>query len=219
MTKKPEKKAPAGAYRAVRDPERTRALILAAAAGEFAEKGIGGARVDAIADRAGTNKRMLYHYFGDKEGLYVAVLENAYAAIRSAEHALDLAHRPPAEGLRELALFTWRYFLKNPEFLSLLNTENLHGARYLKRSARVLDMHSNLQAELAEVLRRGEADGSFRAGNDPVEVYVTIAALCFFYLSNRHTLSVIFDRDLTDPAHIASWEERVVATTLASVRA
>jgi AcrR family transcriptional regulator len=202
-----------------RDPERTRAMILAAATEEFMRRGLDGARVDAIAARAGTNKRMLYHYFGDKEGLYLAVLEEVYAGIRSAERSLDLTHRAPAEGLRELALFTWRYFLDHPEFLSLLATENLHGARHLRRSTRVLEMHSTLQSELADVLRRGAAEGTFRPGIDPVEVYITIAALGFFYLSNRHTLSTIFDRDLTAPERMARWEEHIVATTLASVGA
>jgi AcrR family transcriptional regulator len=202
-----------------RDPERTRAMILAAATEEFMRRGLDGARVDAIAARAGTNKRMLYHYFGDKEGLYLAVLEEVYAGIRSAERSLDLTHRAPAEGLRELALFTWRYFLDHPEFLSLLATENLHGARHLRRSTRVLEMHSTLQSELADVLRRGAAEGTFRPGIDPVEVYITIAALGFFYLSNRHTLSTIFARDLTAPERMARWEEHIVATTLASVGA
>jgi len=152
-----EKSAKAGAYgdeetrpqRVSRNPQRTHAMILDAATEEFAAHGFGGARVDAIAARAQTNKRMLYHYFGDKEGLYVAVLEATYAAIRSAEKNLDLTHRNPEEGMRELALFTWHHFLDHPEFLSLLVTENLHEARYLKRSDKILAMHSHFIGELA----------------------------------------------------------------------
>jgi AcrR family transcriptional regulator len=222
-----EKSAKAGAYvdeetrpqRVSRNPQRTHAMILDAATEEFAAHGFGGARVDAIAARAQTNKRMLYHYFGDKEGLYVAVLEATYAAIRSAEKNLDLTHRNPEEGMRELALFTWHHFLDHPEFLSLLVTENLHEARYLKRSDKILAMHSHFIGELADVLRRGEAAGIFRPAIDPVSVYLTIAALGFFYLSNRHTLSTIFARRLTAPAELKAWGEHIVSVTLASIRA
>jgi AcrR family transcriptional regulator len=179
-----------------RDAERTRAAILAAATDEFASHGLGGARVDRIAERAGTNKRMLYYYFGDKEALYLAVLEGAYERIRTAEQALDLAHLPPERGVRELIAFTWRYFLAHPEFISLLNTENLHRARYLKRSRKVRALHSPLVATLSELLERGRGERVFRARIDAVQLYVSIAALCYFYLSNSHTLSTIFGRDL-----------------------
>ena len=205
--------------KASRNPQRTHAAILDAATEEFAAHGFGGARVDAIAARAQTNKRMLYHYFGDKEGLYLAVLEASYATIRNAEKQLDLAHRHPEEGMRELALFTWRHFLAHPEFLSLLATENLHHAHYLQRSDKVSAMHSHLIDELADVLRRGEALGIFRPAVDPISVYLTIAALGFFYLSNRHTLSTIFARKLAAPDALNEWGEHIVAVTLASIRA
>ena len=201
-----------------RNPQRTQETILDAATEEFAAHGFGGARVDAIAARAQTNKRMLYHYFGDKEGLYLAVLEATYATIRNAEKQLDLARRHPEEGMRELALFTWRHFLAHPEFLSLLATENLHHAHYLQRSEKVSVMHSHLIDELADVLRRGEALGIFRPAVDPISVYLTIAALGYFYLSNRHTLSTIFARKLTTPDALNAWGEHIVAVTLASIR-
>jgi AcrR family transcriptional regulator len=201
-----------------RDPERTRSAILAAATREFAEKGIGGARVDAIALQAGTNKRMLYHYFGDKEGLYIAVLEKAYGQIREAEKSLDLANRTPEEGLKELALFTWRYFRAHPEFISLLATENMHKAEHVRKSFKIREMQTNLQTELAAVLRRGEAEGSFAAGNDPLQVYLTIASMSYFYLSNRHTLTAVFGRELDHPRSLADWEAHGVRVTLASVR-
>jgi AcrR family transcriptional regulator len=214
-----EVKAPAGRQRASRDPERTQALILQAATAEFSEKGIGGARVDTIAERAGTNKRMLYHYFGDKTGLYVAVLEAAYGAIRSAEREMDLTHKDPETALSELSRFTWQYFLKHPEFISLLNTENLHKAEHLKGSRKLMEMHSHLVTELEQVLKRGAKAGIFRAGIDPLNVYLTIASLGYFYLSNRHTLSAIFNRDLAEPKRLAEWEEHLVKTVLASVKA
>ncbi|NEI70729.1 TetR family transcriptional regulator [Rhizobium lusitanum] len=201
-----------------RNPQRTQDTILEAATEEFAAHGFGGARVDAIAARAQTNKRMLYHYFGDKEGLYLAVLEATYATIRNAEKQLDLASRDPEEGMRELALFTWRHFLAHPEFLSLLATENLHHAHYLRRSEKVSVMHSHLIDELSEVLRRGEVAGIFRPAVDPISVYLTIAALGFFYLSNRHTLSTIFARKLTSQGALNAWGEHIVAVTLASIR-
>lgn len=201
-----------------RDPERTRALILEAATREFSEKGIGGARVDAIADRAGTNKRMLYHYFGDKEQLYTAVLGNAYAGIRTAENDLNLADRTPQEGIRELALFTWNYFVDHPEFLSLLGTENLHRAEYLKRLSYIPEMHSHFVGELSRVLERGEKEGVFAAGIDPLHVYLTMASMTCFYLTNHYTLSTIFDRDLMAQSNLDAWKNTIVNVTLASIR-
>src|ERR1700744_3133322 len=126
-------KAASAAKPRLRDAERTSTAILAAATKEFAERGYGGARIDAIAARANINKRMLYHYFGGKDALYVAVLEGSYIAIRSAESRLDLSHRPPRDGMRDLVVFTWQYFLSHPEFLGILGTENLHKAKFLKR--------------------------------------------------------------------------------------
>ena len=203
------------ARRAVtRDPERTRAAILAAATAEFTAKGLTGARVDAIAKSAGANKRMIYHYFGDKDGLYLAVLETTYAAIRTAEQALHLGDRDPVEGMRELVLFTWRYFLAHPEFLSLLGTENLHKAAHLKRSKRIRELHSPLVGMISGLLERGARERVFREGVDPVELYVTIAALGFFYLSNRHTLSTIFGRDLSGAKSLASREQHIVDVVL-----
>jgi AcrR family transcriptional regulator len=201
-----------------RDPERTRAAILAAAIREFAEKGFGGARVDSIAARAGTNKRMLYHYFGDKEALYLIVLEEAYSGIRSAEATLDLGHRDPEDGLRELALFTWRYFVEHPEFISLLNTENLMRARFLKGSKRIREMQTHLVRELTSILERGARQGVFAEGLDPLRVYLGMASMSVFYLSNQYTLSVIFGRELAAPEQLASWEAFIVHTVLGSVR-
>lgn len=206
------------ATKAVRDPERTSAAILAAAVKEFMEKGYSGARINEIAKRAGANKRMLYHYFGDKEALYLAVLEGAYVAIRSAESKLHLADHDPVDGIRELALFTWRYFIEHPEFLSLLQTENLMKAKHLKRSARIFDLHSPLVAVISDLLKRGAAKGVFRTDADPVKVYVSIASLGAFYLSNRYTLSTIFRRELTETRALAEWGDHIASMILASLR-
>jgi len=184
---------------ALRDPERTRAAILAAATVEFTGRGLDGARVDSIAKRSGVNKRMIYHYFGGKEGLYVEVLETTYAAIRHAEVGLGFDEREPAEGMRELVAFTWGYFIQHPEFLGLLGTENLHKAAYLKKSQRIRDLHSPLIGMIQTLLERGVKQGIFRKGVDPMQLYITIASLGFFYMSNRHTLSTIFGENLSAP--------------------
>jgi AcrR family transcriptional regulator len=190
---------PRVAARAVRDAERTRAAILDAATREFARHGLGGARVDRIAAKASINKRMLYHYFGAKEALFLAVLEATYARIRTAELSLSLLDVSPTESVRRLVEFTWRYYLDHPEFLTLLNSENLYRARHLKRSQSLRAMNSPLIDTLAEVLARGEREGAFRSGVDPLQLYVSIAALAYFYLSNNYTLSTIFGRDLGTP--------------------
>lgn len=182
-----------------RDPERTKELILEAARIEFARNGLGGARVDQITERAGSNKRMLYYYFGSKEDLFLAVLESAYADIRQAEQSLHLGDIDPVEGMRRIITFTWDYFLHHPEFITLLNSENLHQAKHLKKSANIREMHSPLVAMLEELLTRGEQTGVYRSGVDPVQLYISIASLSYFYLSNTHTLSTVFGRNLLAP--------------------
>lgn len=139
---------------------------------------------------------MLYHYFGSKEDLYLAVLEAGYAKIRSHERELDLAVSDPVEAVRKLVRYTFHYFQENPEFIRLLNDENLYDAQHIKNSARIKSMHSPLISELSQILKRGHATGVMRDGVDPVQLYITIAAVSYFYLSNTATLSVIFDRDL-----------------------
>jgi len=182
-----------------RNPVRNQERILQAATEEFARYGLGGARVDRIAARAGANKRMLYYYYGNKEDLFLAVLEASYARIRRAEMGLHLLDLDPVQGMRRMVEFTWNYYLKHPEFLTLLNSENLHRARHLKRSRDIAAMHSPIIALLRDLLARGERAGKFKKGVDPVQLYISIAALGYFYLSNRHTLSTIFERDLLAP--------------------
>ncbi len=173
-----------------------RIRILEAAKKEFAAHGLAGARVDRIAADAGANKRMLYYHVGNKEDLYLAVLEGAYEQIRVEERSLDLEHLDPPDAIERLISFTWNYFLRNPEFLALLNTENLERARHLKRSDKVKSMHSPFVEMIRTVVLRGVASGDFKVAMDPVQLYISIAALSFFYLSNSATLSVIFGRDL-----------------------
>jgi AcrR family transcriptional regulator len=201
-----------------RDPERTRARILEAATEEFARYGLGGARVDRIAKRAAANKRMLYYYFRDKDNLFLAALEARYAHIRAAERALDLEHLEPREAMKRLVEFTWRYFLEHPEFLTLLNSENLHKGRHVRRSRRVPEMHSTLVETLRGILRRGEREGVFRSGIDPVQLYISIAGEGYFYLSNRYTLAQIFKRDLMSGSALAKRARHNTAMILNAVR-
>jgi AcrR family transcriptional regulator len=201
-----------------RDPERTRGAILAAATEEFTAHGLNGARVDEIAARSGVNKRMIYYYFGDKGGLYLAVLEEIYADIRNAEIRLHLADRNPIDAMRELVAFTWNYFIEHPEFLSLLGTENLHRARHLKTSKKIRELHSPLVGIISALLARGAKEKAFRPGVDPVQLYITIASLGFFYLSNRFTLSTIFARDLGTPEALAERGKHIEDAVLGYLR-
>lgn len=179
-----------------RDADRSQATILAAARDEFAENGLGGARMDRIAERAGLNKRLIYYYFEDKEKLFQAVLEQAYRDIREQERNLRLLDLDPSAAVRRLIEFTWNYYLEHPEFITLLNSANLHKARHLAGSQRARALTSPLIETLGEILERGRREGRFRGGVDPVQLYVSIAGLAYFYLANNHTLSAIFGRDL-----------------------
>ena len=186
-----------------RDADRSQLAILASARDEFSARGLAGARMDSIAERAGLNKRLIYYYFGSKDDLFLAVLERVYADIREAEQRLHLEEIDPVEAIRQLVSFTWNYYLEHPEFITLLNSENLHCAAHLKRSDRIQEMNSPLVQLLDTVLERGRRDDLFRAGVDPVQLYISIASLCYFYLSNNHTLSAIFGRDLRAPKAMA----------------
>jgi AcrR family transcriptional regulator len=176
--------------------EQLRRRILEAAATEFARSGLGGARVDRIAAQAGANVRMLYYYFSSKDDLFLAVLERAYATIREAEKALELDRGEPQEAMRRLVRFTWGYYFTHPEFITLLNSENLHQGRHLERSARVSQLHAPFLEMIGRLLERGARAGAFRRDVDPMQLYISIAGLGYFYLSNRYTLAAIFKRNL-----------------------
>ncbi|MCL4748371.1 MAG: TetR/AcrR family transcriptional regulator [Burkholderiaceae bacterium] len=182
-----------------RDREATRARILKAGIGEFARHGFAGARGERIAQRARSSERMVYYYFGSKEGLFRAALESVYAALRDAEGALELDALGPRDGLEAFCRFVWRHYCEHPEFISLVNTENLHQARHLRKSQHLGELVSPVIGMLSGLLRRGERDGVFRCGIDPVDLYLSVASLGYFVLSNQHTLSAVLGRDLRSP--------------------
>ncbi|MDY0743914.1 TetR/AcrR family transcriptional regulator [Paucibacter sp. R3-3] len=179
------------AFRA-RNPEQTRADILAAARAEFAKLGLAGARVDTIADASGANKRMIYHYFGGKEQLFEAVIEEAYVGIRAGESELGLDEMTPTDALHALVVATWQYYLDNPEFITLVNSANLHQARHIAGNKQLRKLQKAYVERVAGILQRGEAQRKFRKGIDPVQLCITIAAIGFYYLTNRHTGGVLF---------------------------
>ncbi len=179
-----------------RNPDDTRRRILAAAKAEFAKKGLGGARVDDIAARAKANKRMMYHYFGNKDDLFSHVVEDAYAEFREREAALELDSLDPVAAVTALIAFIWKYFLDNPEFITLVNSENLHKARHIKKSQRMQEMSRSFVGRMQNLLERGAKTGVFRKGLDPVQVNISIAAVGYYYLTNRFTAAIVFERDM-----------------------
>ena len=180
-----------------RDPEGTRRRILLAAAEEFANGGLFGARVDQIARRAETNERMLYYYFGSKEQLFTAVLEHAFSALNEAERTLELNGIAPVEAVTRLAHFVWDYYRDHPELLRLVNNENLHEARYMQKSPRIREMISPIVATLGGILERGQRAGLFRSNVDPLRFYVTLSGMGYYIVSNRFTLEATLGRDFS----------------------
>lgn len=192
------------------DPERTMQDIITVATREFADKGLTGARIDEIAASTQTSKRMIYYYFGSKEGLYVAVLEEAYRRIRSIESSLHLEDLAPEQALRSLVGFTFDYQVANPDFIRLVMTENIHNGEFLAQSKTIQQLNVPVINAVKAVYERGVETGVFRAGLDPVDLHMSISALCFFTVSNRHTFSLIFKRDLQETDALAARRESVV---------
>ncbi|WDR06168.1 TetR/AcrR family transcriptional regulator [Devosia rhodophyticola] len=186
-----------------RDRVRTREHILEAARQEFAAKGFEGARTDDIARRANVSKRMPYHYFHNKDGLFQAVLERTYTEIREAEKALELSSRDPMEAMAELVVFSFDWFNDNPTFIPILNAENLLEAVHAESSEAVRRLNTPLVDAISELLKRGVASGQMRADVDPVELYISIAGISYFYFSNQRTLSAIFARKLGSKEELA----------------
>lgn len=203
--------------RRVRDAEATRANILRAGRDEFAEKGLKGARIDSIGRRAGCNKAMLYHYFANKDDLFAAVLEQTYADIRAAEEDLDLTHKPPRDAMEALIGFSFDYVSANPHFIALINEENLHHGAHIARSQNARALNSPLVGTIARLLERGERTGTFRTGVDPVQLYISIAGICYFYIANRATLSAIFELPTT-PDDLAARRAHAVEVILGYLR-
>ncbi|MCS3930498.1 TetR family transcriptional regulator [Bradyrhizobium barranii subsp. apii] len=201
-----------------RDPVATRKKLLTAARLEFARHGFAGARVDEIAERAGVNKQLVYHYFGDKDALYLAVLEWVYADIREQERQLNLEGLPPEKAIRKLIEASFDYLATNPDFIVLLNDENRGGARHVRGSTRLEAMHSPLVKSVSHILHEGVRTGVFRKGIDPIQLYISIAGLSYFYLSNTPTLSAIFGKDLSSRAARRARRRHVVDLLLHSLR-
>jgi AcrR family transcriptional regulator len=196
------------------DPERVRRDILAVATREFAERGYSGARVDEIAAKTATSKRMIYYYFRDKEGLYIAVLEEAYARIRQIELGLNLEGLAPTDALRRLAEFTFDYQNANPDFVRIVMVENIHNGAHLARSERIEGLNVSVITVLEEIYRRGVEEGVFRPNLDVLDLHMTISALSFFNVSNRATFSRIFKTEMDTPGALAHRRAVVAETVL-----
>jgi AcrR family transcriptional regulator len=183
-----------------RDATQTRGEILEVATKEFAAEGYTGARVDRIAAKTRTTKRMIYYYFGGKEQLFISVLEQAYAAIREAEQEIDVDHLDPIAAIRRLAQLTFNHHESNPDFIRLVSIENIHHAEHLAHSAGIANLNSPAIDLIARILERGRASGAFTREIDAIDVHMMISAYCVFRVANRHTFGAIFDRDLTSPS-------------------
>ncbi|MBB4367933.1 TetR/AcrR family transcriptional regulator [Bradyrhizobium sp. cir1] len=201
-----------------RDPVATRKKLLTAARQEFARHGLAGARVDEIAERAGVNKQLVYHYFGDKDALYLAVLEWVYEDIREQERKLNLEGLPPDKAIRRLIEASFDHLAAHPDFIVLLNDENRGGARHVRGSTRLEAMHSPLVKSVSHILHEGVRSGLFRKGIDPVQLYISIAGLSYFFFSNTPTLSAIFGKDLSSRAQRRARRRHVVDLVLQSLR-
>src|SRR3984885_15608356 len=201
-----------------RNPAATRQKLLAAARREFAASGLAGARVDEIAARAGVNKQLVYHYFGDKDALYLAVLEWVYDEIRSQERKLNLEGLPPERAIQKLIESSFDHLARHPDFILLINDENRNGARHLRASLKIEDMHSPLVSMVSTILKQGVRTGAFRKGVNPVHLYISIAGLSYFFFSNTPTLSAIFGKDLSSNNAKRARRKHVVDLVLQALR-
>ncbi len=198
----------------VRNAEASRARILDAAREEFVSHGLSGARVDRIAARSAVNKNLIYHYFGSKEALYLAVLEGIYANLRERQQDAHLRELPPVEGIKVLVGNTFDHFVATPELIRLMSVENIHFGQYLKRSEAVKPLYRGLLDTIKILLERGQADGTFRSDVDVVDLYLSISGLTYFFLSNQHTLSWLLDRDLTARSRVIKRRQHVIEMVL-----
>ncbi|MGB7241727.1 MAG: TetR/AcrR family transcriptional regulator [Sulfitobacter sp.] len=201
-----------------RDPQVSQARILEAAEKEFAGHGYEGARMDKIVQRAGVSKNLAYHYFGGKEDLFLLVMERMYERMRTHHADLYIKDLPPIEGMERLVRHTFEHFLEYPQVISLLNSENLRRAEHVRNSEKLPPLYSTLSQVITDLLQRGEDAGVFRKGVDPQELYITISALGYFYLSNQYTLGAIYQTDLSDPARIDARADHIVSVVLGYLR-
>ena len=195
------------------DAEKTRQNILAVARREFAAHGLSGARVDAIAARINTTKRMIYYYFGSKEGLYLAVLEQTYGGIRAMEQTLDLDRLSPVDALRQIIEFTFDYHEANPDFVRLVSVENIHHGEHLAKSETLRNLNSTVIASLTTILERGRAAGQFHADIDAIDLHMMISAPCYYRVSNRYTFGTLFGRDMGAP-ELRERHKRMIADAI-----
>jgi AcrR family transcriptional regulator len=192
-----------------RDPERTREEILDVALSEFARNGYSGARVDEIAARTRTTKRMLYYYFTNKEQLYIAVLERAYATAREAERQVDVDHLDPVSAIRTLAELTFDHHESHQDFISLVSIENIHRGEFIARSPALAELNNPAVDLIARILERGREDGVFLRQVSAIDVHMMISAFCFFRVSNRHTFGALFGVDMLDPERRDGYRQMV----------
>ncbi len=200
------------------DPARTMAGILDVATTEFAEKGLSGARIDAIAAATQTSKRMIYYYFGSKEGLYIAVLEEAYRRMRAIEAELHLDDLLPEDALRKLVGFTFDHHHDNPDFIRLVMTENMERGEFMARSKVIQKLNVTAISAVKTLYERGVASGVFRANLDAIDLHASISALTFFNVANRHTFSLIFKRDFDAPRVSRERRDSVIEMIVRFVR-
>jgi len=200
------------------DPDQTKRDIIAVATREFALLGLSGARIDRIASQTKSSKRMIYYYFGSKEGLYVTVLEEAYRNLRQIEGGLRLDGLTATDALRELVGFTFDHHVAHADYVRLIAIENIHEAKHLAKSRTIQELNVPAIDAVRRVLALGAREGVFRDDIDPVDLHMSISALCFHNVSNRHTFSIIFKRDMTSPAALRARRAVVVETILAAVR-
>jgi AcrR family transcriptional regulator len=221
MTARNSRVLPAARKPGVRElaAQATRDSILRAATKVFAKHGYDGGRVEQISKAAKSYDRMIYYYFGSKEELFIAVLEEAYRRFNEAESALQLDAERPVESLKAVIRFMWGYYHANPEFITLLNTENLHRGKHIAKSLRAREYSSAAIAVLGQVLKNGAAQGAFRRDVVARDLYLTIAAMGYFYLSNRFTLSAFLGEELDSAAALAHWERVIIDTVLRAVAA
>ena len=196
------------------DAERTRLDIIEAARAEFVDKGLAGASVNEIAARTRTTKPMIYYYFGSKEKLYAAVMEEAYGGMRDVEQGLQLEHLPPLDAMRRLVEVTFDYHAAHPGYTRLISTENIHGARHIAGSPTIAQRNSAIIEIIRSLLKRGEKARVFRKGVDPIDLHLLISSFSFYRVSNRHTWGAIFGRDLQAPPHVAAQRRMIVEAVL-----
>lgn len=201
-----------------RNADATRAKILQAALSEFSERGLPAASTDGIAERCGINKRMIYYYFGSKEGLYLAALESVFENLVAREREMQIEHLEPSAAIEAMINLKIDYYLENPHFISFLSMENFYKARHLRKSKKLEMFKTPLTDVMTRILKRGQRSGHFRKDVEPVDFYVSMCALCIMYFSNQHTFGVIFGREMTTPANIKRRRRAVVDFVLSYLR-